>query len=79
MKRVARAAIVALFCLASTAPAYASDKDLDRRYPHPRNQPGENAYRMACAVMWMLGYTICLELPGAPKPNEKRDGDRDGD
>jgi hypothetical protein len=66
--KLLKISIVALALLGSATPSIAQEDDVDRRYS--RSQPGENAYRLACAVMWMLGYTVCLELPGAPSPEQ---------
>lgn len=72
MKSFAVSALAALVVVAATAPAYAQS----RPAPRPPStgggiRDGEAGYKLGCAMMWALGYSVCMELPGAPKPQAR--------
>lgn len=75
MKTFAVGSLAALLVVAATAPSYAQTAPRPAPPPSSGSRDGENAYKLGCAIMWMLGYSVCQELPGAPKPRQQSASD----
>ncbi|WP_125900351.1 MULTISPECIES: hypothetical protein [Brevundimonas] len=55
--------LIAGACAALMFSSVASAAHASSRY----SSRGEAGYELGCAIMWMLGYGACAELPNYPK------------